>query len=453
MSLKLSGFPLFTFILLGQSAALLGATVTNFALGIWAYEKAGNVADYTWIAVAATLPGIFLGPILGVYIDRWPRKSTLIISQIGNATVLGIIAALLFAKTLAVWNIVAVVPFGAICAAVLQISFSSTISSMVGKDRLSQANALLGLVFGVVQLAGPLLGGAALDHFTLEHILLATLIAYVIAIFTLLISPIPTPQRHEEIASKSVLGDLREGYLYLSEKPGLMGGLWMFTLIWFSVSIIQVLFVPVVLGFGTRTELGAIQTAGGVGLLVGGILMVAFKGPKRLMVGIALPCIVFSIAFILIPLSRSAQVISVASLLVMAFLPMANAASQTLWQRKTSPQYQGRVFALRNTIMKAAQPLAFISAGFLADHVFEPNLQADGAWAALLGPFWGVGQGRGAALMMSLFGLVSLVFVVIGLLNRNIRRADIDLPDCEPVPAPPPTTAADSAEPPQSARP
>ena len=131
MSLKLSGFPLFVFILLGQSAALLGATVTNFALGIWAYEKAGNVADYTWIAVASTVPGIFLGPVLGVFVDRWPRKRTLVGAQIGNAAVLASVAGLLLIDKLSVLTIVAVVPFGAVFAAVLQISFTSTISTMV----------------------------------------------------------------------------------------------------------------------------------------------------------------------------------------------------------------------------------------------------------------------------------------------------------------------------------
>lgn len=432
MSLKLSGFPLFVFILLGQSAALLGATVTNFALGLWAYEKAGNVADYTWIAVASTLPGIFLGPVLGVFIDRWRRKPTLVGAQIGNAAVLAAVTGLYFVDKLSVLTIVMIVPFGAVFAAVLQISFTSTISSMVGKSHLNQANGLIGLVFGIIQLAGPLLGGIALDHFSLIHILLATLGAYVIAITTLAVSRIPSAAHADgDKKQASVINDLKDGYRYLSDKPGLLGGLWMFTLIWFSVSVIQVLFVPVVLGFGSKTELGMIQTAGGLGLLVGGILMVAWKGPTRLMLGIAAPCVIFSVAFIFMPLTTSVQILSVFTLLVMATLPMANASSQTLWQRKTNPAFQGRVFALRNTIMKSAQPLAFIVAGYLADAVFEPRMQADGAWAQTLGQFWGTGKGRGAALMMSTFGVISLVFVALTLFNRNIRRADIGLPDYE----------------------
>lgn len=431
MSLKLSGFPLFVFILLGQSAALLGATVTNFALGIWAYEKAGNVADYTWIAVASTVPGIFLGPVLGVFVDRWSRKGTLIGAQLGNAAVLAAVTGLYFIDKLSVFTIVLIVPFGAVFAAVLQIAFTSTISSMVGKQQLNQANGLIGLVFGVIQLAGPLLGGVALDHLSLIHILYSTLAAYVIAIAVLAVSAVPSRNVEPQAEKPSVIRDLKDGYRYLSGKPGLMGGLWMFTLIWFSVSVIQVLFVPVVLGFGSKTDLGMIQTAGGLGLLVGGILMVVWKGPSRLLYGIAIPCFVFATAYTFVPLSTSVQLLCALTLLVMATLPMANASSQTLWQRKTDPAFQGRVFALRNTIMKAAQPLAFMAAGYLADHIFEPRMQPGGEWADTLGQWWGTGQGRGAALMMSVFGVLSFVFVIITLLNTKIRRADLDLPDYE----------------------
>lgn len=432
MLLKLAGFPLFVFILLGQSAALLGATVTNFALGLWAYEKAGSVADYTWIAVASTLPAIFAGPLLGVFIDRWPRKQTLLLAQMGNALVLGAVTALYYLDRLSVSYIVMIVPFGAIFGTILQISFTSTVSSLVGKDRLNQANGLIGLVFGLIQLAGPLLGGIALDHFSLEYILDANLLAYVIAILALAISAIPNvASQHADQTRPSVLSDLKNGFSYLSSKPGLMGGLWMFTLIWFGVSVIQVLFVPMALGIGTKTDLGFIQTCAGFGLLIGGILMVTWKGPQRLVYGIAIPCFGVSISFTLLPLSTHVNVIAFSSFVAMAMIPLANASSQTLWQRKILPAYQGRVFALRSTIMKAAQPLAYICAGYLADSLFEPNMAVGGAWSEAVGEYWGAGKGRGAALLMSLFGMTCFLLVSIGFSIRSIRRSDIDLPDYE----------------------
>jgi len=62
-------------------------------------------------------------------------------------------------------------------------------------------------------------------------------------------------------------------------------------------------------------------------------------------------------------------------------------------------------------------------------------MQPGSAMADWLGPVWGVGEGRGVAVMISLFGVISLVMVIIAWLTPTIRRGDIDLPD-ENVPTP-----------------
>ncbi|MFZ5601314.1 MAG: MFS transporter, partial [Pseudomonadota bacterium] len=72
---------------------------------------------------------------------------------------------------------------------------------------------------------------------------------------------------------------------------------------------------------------------------------------------------------------------------------------------------------------------AFLLAGLLADHVFNPLMREGGAWAPLFGPVWGVGEGRGVALMISLFGVLSLLMVFVAWGTASIRRADLDLPD------------------------
>jgi DHA3 family macrolide efflux protein-like MFS transporter len=422
-------FRVFALILLGQSLAMLGATVTDFALGIWAYETAGNVTNYTMIAVASTLPALFAGPFVGVWVDRLPRKKALLIAQTGNALAILTLALMYVGDLLSVTSILLVVPFTAVFSLFLQVGFSASVALMVPPDRLNQANALIGLVFGIVQLAGPLLGGIAMDRVGLDNILIATVAGFVIALLSLMFSPIPDPGGREPRQAPSVWREISEAYQYLRGRPGLLGGLWMFTAIWFCVSIIQVLFVPVVLGFGSKTDLGMIQTTAGLGLLVGGILMVAWKGPQRLTLGIALPCLIIATCFIVVPLTTTVWLMAVASMIAMSTVPMASAASQTLWQRKIDAAFQGRVFALRNIIMKAAQPLAFLSAGILADRVFEPGMQEGGMLASWFGAWWGTGEGRGSALLMSASGVVSLVCVIWILCIPRIRRADIDLSD------------------------
>lgn len=431
----MSGVRLFYFLLAGQSLAFLGSTLTNFALGVWAYKSGGNVTDFTLIAIASTLPGIVFGPFIGSLIDRWNRKWVLLGAQTTTALIILFIAMLHWARVLEVWHILLVVPVASLCGTILQLGFTTVVATLVPADGLSRANGALGLVFGVVQLAGPLLAGIALDSIGLDGIFLINLAGFAIALLTLLASALPQIPRKETDDKQSLWQEVVEGYLFLKSKPGVLGGLYLFTLIWFNVSAVQVLILPLVLSIGTSTDLGFIQSMAGVGTLVGGLLMVAWKGPQRRVFGILVPSVVIAVILIVMPIPARIGWLAACSVLIMIAAPVATVCSQTLWQRKVPLRFHGRAFSLRNTIMKAAQPLAFLSAGLLADHVFNPAMMPGSQVAEWLGPVWGVGEGRGVALMISLFGVISLVMVVIAWMTPTIRRGDIDLPD-ENLPSP-----------------
>ncbi|MFO8150791.1 MAG: hypothetical protein R6T93_10875, partial [Trueperaceae bacterium] len=72
-----------------------------------------------------------------------------------------------------------------------------------------------------------------------------------------------------------------------------------------------------------------------------------------------------------------------------------NGCSQAIWQNKTAPDVQGRVFAVRRMIAWSSMPLAYLVAGPLADHVFGPLLDEGGALVGSVGRIIGTGEGRG----------------------------------------------------------
>lgn len=440
----MSGLRLFYFILIGQSLSLLGSTLTNFALGVWAYKTGGSVTNFTIIAVASTVPGILLGPIIGSIIDRWNRKHVLFSAQLGSALVTLVLALLYWSDSLQVWHILLVVPIASVCGTVLQIGFSSIITTLVPPEGLSRANGSLGLVFGVVQLAGPLLAGVTLDQIGMSGIFAIDIVSYTIGLLTLAVVTLPALPQVAKDKATTLWSDIAEAYRFLKSKPGVLGGLYLFTLIWFNVSAVQVLMLPLVLSIGTSTDLGMIQSMAGVGTLFGGLLMVAWKGPQRKMLGILVASVVIACVLILMPVPVSITWLAGCAVVIMIAAPVATVCSQTLWQRKVPAHFHGRAFSLRNTIMKAAQPAAFLLAGLLADHVFNPLMREGGAWAPLFGPVWGVGEGRGVALMISLCGVLSLLMVLVAWGTASIRRADLDLPD-ENMPNPSQIVQSDQA--------
>jgi hypothetical protein len=287
----------------------------------------------------------------------------------------------------------------------------------------------LGLVLGLVQLCGPFLAGKALDTIGIGTILLLDIVSFLFGLVTLLLATIPAGPPRDETDQTSVWEEVKQGYFFLKSKPGVLGGLYLFTLIWFNVSAVQALVTPLVLTYATPSEAGMIMSVASVGVLVGGAIMMSWKGPERRMYGILGAALAIAVVLVVLPIFSNLWWMGAWAFVIMLLAPVATVCSQTLWQRKVPVSFHGRAFSLRNTIMKAAQPAAYLSAGFLYQSVFEPLMKEGAFLANLFGPIWGIGEGRGIALLISLFGLISVGIVLFAWTLPSVRDADTALPD------------------------
>jgi hypothetical protein len=128
-------------------------------------------------------------------------------------------------------------------------------------------------------------------------------------------------------------------------------------------------------------------------------------------------------------LRPSLTLVTVAAFTLMAMVPIANTASQVLWQTKVPPAVQGRVFAIRRMIAQAIAPIAILAAGPLADGLFEPWLASGGALADSVGSLIGVGAGRGVGFMYIVTGMLTAVLGIVGYLLPRVRHLETELPD------------------------
>ena len=96
-------------------------------------------------------------------------------------------------------------------------------------------------------------------------------------------------------------------------------------------------------------------------------------------------------------------------------------------QAKVAPDLQGRVFAAYLQVIMLLAPLAFLVAGPLADHVFEPARHQP-AWRSVA---WLVGSGSGAGmgLMLVVAGMLILALSLAVYAIPAVRRLEADLPD------------------------
>ena len=144
-----------------QVVSLLGDFLALFAvISVVSFRLHGTPAQVTGVQIAYMLPFALLGPIAGVFVDRWPVKPTLVSSDLIRAA---LVCALFVAGSL--WQIYAVLCALSCVSTFFAPAQSVTIRSHVPPHGLISANALMQLAMMGVRIIGPAAAGALVAAF------------------------------------------------------------------------------------------------------------------------------------------------------------------------------------------------------------------------------------------------------------------------------------------------
>lgn len=430
----------FIIVWFGQLVSMLGTGMTRFALTVWAFETTGRAGTLALVGFFSFAPLILMTPIAGALVDRWNRKLVIMLSDLGAG--LSTVALLLLYATgnLHIWHLYVAGAFAGIFESFQFPAFSAAISVMVSKEQYGRANSMLMLAESASGIAAPILAGALLVIVGLGGIMSFDVASFVLAVLAVLVIAIPQPARSAdgEAGRGSLLAESVYGFRYIRQRSSLLGVQIAF---FFDnlFSMIGLILLPAMILARTGSNtvaLGSVQSAMGIGGVVGGLLMSAWGGPRRRVLGVLLG---FIGAGLLgqVPLGagQTLPVWVAGAFLISFFVPFINGSNQALWQAKVAPDVQGRVFGARRLIAQVTVPAGMLIGGFLADRVFEPAMQGGGWLAATFGPLVGTGPGAGMGLLIALAGLLGALNGVAGLLIPAVRNVDRIMPDHDALPA------------------
>jgi MFS family permease len=77
----------FTWLSIGQAISNLGDFVYSTTLFIWVFTLTHSAAAVSGVLAAQYIPIFLLGPLAGVFVDRWDRRHTMLISDLIRAGV------------------------------------------------------------------------------------------------------------------------------------------------------------------------------------------------------------------------------------------------------------------------------------------------------------------------------------------------------------------------------
>lgn len=387
------------------------------------------MTQFALLQLGALVPGILVSPLAGSLVDRWDRRWAMILSDLGSGAAMAALALVALAGPPGFAQVFVLLSLASLFGAFQFPALAAATSTLVPRDQLGRANGLLQLADAAARIAAPLLGAALLGAIGLAGVLLVNLGTFIASLLALAAVRFPAVGKETSAATGSLWQDALLAWRFLAERPGLLALLWLAALGNFVMGTLQALLTPLVLGFASRETLGVVLGVGSSGLLAGALASTAAGGLGRKVRGILVLTGFQGLLLLLGGVKPNAALVTGATFLFLAATPIVLGASQAIWQTKVPLALQGRAFALRRAAALSSLPLAFLTAGPLADRVFEPLLAEGGALAGSLGAIIGTGTGRGIGLYFVVLGLFLLALALAGSLYRPLVEVESALPE------------------------
>lgn len=434
LSFRKPGERTFLTIWIGQMVSVLGSGLTGFGIGVWVFQKTGSATAMSLIALATSLPGVLLSPVSGVLVDRWNRRTALLVSEIGAGVASTLLAALALSGHIEIWHIYVLTGLSSAFAVLSWPAMSAAITTLLPKVQFGRANGLVQGAEAASFVLSPILGAFMFAKFGLLGLLVADVVSFGVMILALLSVRIPNPPKSEEALEKkpSIWKEVPFGFTYIFARKGLLGLLCFFLLINLFGGLAGILWTPLLLSLYSPLVTGNVMSSLGIGMLIGTAIMGAWGGPKRRIHGVLGFCLISTLGSIGMALPPSPWLYGALGAFFMASMPIVNASSQAIWQSKVAPEVQGKVFAARRMIAWFTTPLAALVAGPLADKVFEPAMRPGGTLSTALGPMLGTEKGAGIRLIFVIAGFATAAACLVAYAIPKIRNVEDDIPDAAP---------------------
>jgi MFS family permease len=428
----------FFIVWIGQLISVLGSKLTEFALGFWildqTYQDTGTITQFALTILFMYLPKVIISPLAGVLVDRWNRRSVMIMSDLGTGIVTFVMLSLVWSDNLAVGYIYLALIISSSLNAFQQPAYMAAIAQLVPAKNLSRANGMVQASFAIAKIAAPAIAGLLMKFLGLETILSIDIATFVIAIMALVTVKFPEFNRFAKTRRKvvnQVVSDAVAGWNYIVLRPGLIRLVCFIAISYFTMGMLEVVLWPLLYQPGSTDQLGIVLSVGGCGMLLGSVLMSVWSGPKnrvRAIIGF----VGFQGIIVLIGGLKVSPIILAIGIFGYLFSqPIIVSCNQAIWQSKVPTRLQGRVFALQQTLERSLAICAYLLAGPLVDNVLNPLMSEGGIIAQIIGKFINIntGMGQGVTLLLVLLGIVNLMVVAIAYKEPRLRHLETELPD------------------------
>src|SRR5690349_23101305 len=308
----------FSLIWWSQVLSQVADGVSRLALLWFVYSVTGSALKTSVVGLLQTLPPIVLGPLIGVSVDRLPKKAILIVTDVTRGILIGLIPCVLSIEVFTVDMLYVLVFLYGIATAMFVPTLSSSVPFLVDRPRFVAANAMLQSTTSIGIIIGPALSGLGIAFAGSQEVLCANALIYFASALCLVPIRLPwsKPSHPGVGTATATFQDLMEGIRYsLFTQPTIVILILLASMYTFAAGAYTTLF-PV---FGKKmlalgaVEVGYLWSWLGIGLFLVSLALVPlsqWEMRKRVQV-IAVSCVIGGTALCALVLTQSLVIATV----------------------------------------------------------------------------------------------------------------------------------------------
>ena len=355
---------------LAQFACLSMQIVTGPLL---MYRLTGSAALLGTMALVSAFPIIIVSMFGGAIADRVPKKRIIVLGLLGGVVVSIGVALALSSGYISperpgswVFLIVASLCMSSLMGLMMP-ALQAIIPEIVGREQIMNAVALNTMGMNILNLIAPGVAGFMIDTFDFKAVYFTMAGLYLCSAF--FISLVPATRPTTTTAGGNILGEIRQGFLYMRKDTTIMFVLvfsLMVTVLSMPYQQLLPIFVDDILKVGA-TGMGILMSVSGAGALIGSIILASSPDRKRGLLLLA-SGIVAGMALVVFSFSSTWGL----SLAVIVFVGLSQTfrmtIGSTLLQAYAEAEYRGRVMSIFSMQWGFMSVCTFV-AGLLAEVV------------------------------------------------------------------------------------
>ncbi len=359
----------FRWLWAGQTTSVFGSAVSRLAIPTVAVLSLGATPFAVGALEAAQFAAFpLLGLAAGVWIDRWSRRSTMLIADVVRAVALATIPAAALAHVLGYAQLVVVAACSGTASVFFAIAYQSLVPSLVEPAALERANARLEFTNSAAEIAGNGLAGWLIALVGAPVAVILDAASYVASVASL--AAMRVRETHRERGEHAAFGPaMREGLAVVFGSPVLVRTMMSTALANLGTSIVTAVYLiyayrvlhvsPAVVGL-----VFAVANLGFAGAFFAPRIAARFGPGRTILWGMVVP----ALAPLALPLATVTQplvVLFAVELATTLCVPVYNITQISLRHRLVPAERHGRMNATMRTVVWGTLPVGTLLGGAL----------------------------------------------------------------------------------------